>query len=131
MEGRGRTLDRDTVRSVMKKAMQIWSDHTNMDFKEISGNNPDIWVKFGSRHHGDPYPFDGQGGTLAHAFYPHNGKGLSGDVHFDDQEYFTVDSKLGKNLLWVAAHELGIIYAHFKSLNFNLLNTKSGAACTV
>ena len=69
--------------------------------------NPDIWVKFVRRSHGDPYSFDGPGGTLAHAFYPHNNKDLSGDVHFDDEEYYTYQSSIGKNLLWVATHELG------------------------
>ena len=34
-------------------------------------------------------------------------KGLSGDVHFDDDEVFTIGSKEGKSLLWVAVHEIG------------------------
>ena len=32
---------------------------------------------------------------------------LAGDVHFDDAEVYTVDSPTGRNLLWVAVHELG------------------------
>ena len=32
---------------------------------------------------------------------------MSGDIHFDDDEEFTVKSKYGKNLLWVATHEIG------------------------
>ena len=32
---------------------------------------------------------------------------LAGDVHFDDAERYTVDSPTGRNLLWVAVHELG------------------------
>lgn len=33
--------------------------------------------------------------------------GLSGDVHFDDAEEFTLGSTAGRNLLWVAVHEIG------------------------
>ena len=75
LEGRGRTLSSDTIRTVMHKAFKLWSDVTNMDFEEIEGDNPDIWVKFVRYYHDDPYSFDGEGGTLAHAFYPHNQKG--------------------------------------------------------
>ena len=33
--------------------------------------------------------------------------GLSGDVHFDDDEDYTYKSPKGRNLLWVATHEIG------------------------
>ena len=64
-------------------------------------------MKFGKGRHGGPFPFDGPGGTLAHAFYPMNNLGISGDMHLDDDEEFTVRSPRGVNLAWVMTHELG------------------------
>uniref|UniRef100_A0A3B3RV76 interstitial collagenase n=1 Tax=Paramormyrops kingsleyae TaxID=1676925 RepID=A0A3B3RV76_9TELE len=55
--------------------------------------------------HGDPYPFDGPDGTLAHAFSPSSGFG--GDTHFDEDETFTSHTTAGYNLFIVAAHEFG------------------------
>lgn len=105
-------LSRATVESVMKEAFNKWKAVTNLDFYKIEYPNSkrieaDIKVEFRSQYHGDHYPFDGPGGTLAHAFYPFNNYGLAGDVHFDDDETFSLNSKSGKNLLWIATHELG------------------------
>ena len=48
------------------------------------------------------YPFDGPGGTLAHAYFPEDGR-----AHFDEEETFTDGTSRGVNLLWVAVHEFG------------------------
>ena len=32
---------------------------------------------------------------------------IGGDIHFDDDEEFTVDKTYGTDLLWVATHEAG------------------------
>lgn len=49
-----------------------------------------------------PYPFNGPGGVLAHAYYPQDGR-----AHFDEDETFTHNTSSGTNLLWVAVHEFG------------------------
>eukprot|EP00111_Clytia_hemisphaerica_P023902 TCONS_00070408-protein len=103
-------LTRQQVEDVMTQSFDKWHKITNLNFKKLEhtdATEADIVVKFGVGSHGDPYHFDGRGGTLAHAFYPHNNLGLSGDVHFDDDEVYTIGSSQGKSLLWVAVHEIG------------------------
>jgi len=103
-------LTRKQVEDTLTTAFSRWQAITNLKFIKLeldSRELVDIEVKFVTYYHSDPYPFDGPGGTLAHAFYPHTNEGLSGDVHFDDDEQFTLGSPNGKNLLWVAVHEIG------------------------
>ena len=54
--------------------------------------------RFETGEHGDGDPFDGPGGTLAHAYFPVYG----GDAHFDDAEQWTINSGRGTNLFQVA-----------------------------
>ena len=50
-----------------------------------------------------PFPFDGNNGVLAHAFFPNSS--LRGHVHFDLDENWSIDSNI--HLATVAAHEFG------------------------
>ncbi|XP_034539770.1 collagenase 3-like [Notolabrus celidotus] len=89
----------------IEKALQVWAKVTPLRFTRIHRGTADIMISFGSRSHGDYYPFDGPDGTLAHAFAP--SQGIGGDAHFDDDETFTFRSNRGYVLFMVAAHEFG------------------------
>ncbi|KAL2088851.1 hypothetical protein ACEWY4_015750 [Coilia grayii] len=93
------------VDNAMERALQVWAKVTPLTFKRLYSGTADIMISFGTRDHGDGYPFDGPDGTLAHAFAP--ASGIGGDAHFDDDETFTFSSTAGYNLFLVAAHEFG------------------------
>ncbi|KAM9469230.1 collagenase 3-like [Clarias gariepinus] len=97
-------LPMKTVDSLIGAALDVWAKASPLHFFRSFSQQADIMVEFGSKYHGDNYPFDGPKGTLAHAFDP--GEGIGGDVHFDEDELWTADSR-GFNLYLVAAHEFG------------------------
>ena len=86
-------LSRDETRIAIKRALQSWADYTPLTFREVTRGEADIVIQFARGEHGDGYPFDGRGGTLAHAYFP--GRGIGGDAHFDDHEYFSHQSYRG------------------------------------
>ncbi|XP_033108403.1 matrix metalloproteinase-15-like [Anneissia japonica] len=89
---------------IIQAAFDIWARQTSLTFiRQNSARGADIIIKFAKGSHGDGNPFDGAGGTLAHAYFPQFG----GDAHFDDAERFTYNSYSGTNLFQVAAHEFG------------------------
>lgn len=66
-------ITRNEIRTIMQRSFHKWQSITNLKFTEQIGSaakSSDIRVRFERGQHGDSYPFDGQGGTLAHAFYP-------------------------------------------------------------
>ncbi|XP_029956629.1 collagenase 3-like [Salarias fasciatus] len=89
----------------INRALQVWARVTPLTFTRLYSGTADIMISFGRQSHGDYYPFDGPGGTLAHAFAPSSG--IGGDAHFDEDETFTFRSNRGFNLFLVAAHEFG------------------------
>ncbi|KAM4681990.1 matrilysin [Amazona ochrocephala] len=97
-------LPQKKVDDAIRRALMVWSDVTPLRFQRVFNRQADIVIAFARRGHGDGYPFDGRGGTLAHAFAP--GEGLGGDAHFDDDEKWS-ETNQEVNLFLVAAHELG------------------------
>lgn len=100
-------------KNALRSAFALWAGVTNLRFTEVSNRNrADIVILWGSGSHGDPYPFDGTNGVLAHAFYPPpNGGAIAGDAHFDDAERWTMSTRPNGSqpidLVTVAAHEIG------------------------
>ncbi|XP_068118031.1 matrix metalloproteinase-9 [Hyperolius riggenbachi] len=81
-------LDPVVTDDAFARAFQVWSDVTPLTFTRIYDGEPDINILFGADNHGDPYPFDGKDGLLAHAYPP--GAGVQGDAHFDEDEFWTL-----------------------------------------
>lgn len=95
-------LGRDTVRALMYYALKVWSDIAPLNFHEVAGSDADIQIDFTKADHNDGYPFDGPGGTVAHAFFPGE-RFTAGDTHFDDDEAWTFRSPGEENLLELLA----------------------------
>lgn len=75
----------------MHYALKVWGDITPLNFHEVAGSAADIQIDFSTADHNDRYPFDGPGGTVAHAFLPGDHH-TAGDTHFDDDEAWTFRS---------------------------------------
>merc|ERR1712047_137930 len=96
-------LSKRDVDETTAKAFNVWQEATGLTFEQRPVGSVHIEIRFEKYEHGDGDPFDGPGGTLAHAYFPQYG----GDIHVDDTEYWTISSYRGTNLLQTMTHELG------------------------
>ena len=100
-------LTEDSINQQIDSAFKVWKKHSALKFKKKKPDeDSDIRISFCPKEHGDGFPFDGAGGTLAHGFYP--GSGIGGDLHFDADESWTdKETPPYHNLFVVAVHEIG------------------------
>lgn len=86
------------------RAFNRWARTTHFTFSWTQDYlNADIKISFHSRSHGDGNPFDGRGGTLAHAWAPTDGR-----FHYDADELWSIGPVSGAyDIETVALHEIG------------------------
>ncbi|GKU85958.1 hypothetical protein SLEP1_g553 [Rubroshorea leprosula] len=99
----GRRTRADAITPV-ERAFRTWAANTHFTFSRTQDyRNADIKVSFHRGDHGDGNPFDGPGGTLAHAFAPTDGR-----FHYDADEPWSVGVVQGAyHLETLALHEIG------------------------
>ncbi|MEQ2212608.1 hypothetical protein XENOCAPTIV_002311 [Xenoophorus captivus] len=119
-------MDSSLIDDAFARAFKVWSDVTPLTFTRLFQGTADIMISFGKAgvcffYHGDPYPFDGKDGLLAHAYPP--GEGMQGDAHFDDDEYWTLGKGGGNYTYETACCCLPLVYPHL----FISLLKKTGA----
>ncbi len=102
-------LDPATAQSEIERALREWAKYANFTLSpgQQQGAERTVDILFASGAHGDGYPFDGPGGTLAHTFYPAppNSEPIAGDMHLDADEPWSAGASV--DLYSVALHEAG------------------------
>ncbi len=89
---------------ILKQSIHQWANATRgtlrlLDLTDIASSDSlksDIEIFFALGDHGDNEAFDGIGGIVAHTGYP-----MSGAVHFDAAEPWTIGKQTGVNLPYV------------------------------
>jgi hypothetical protein len=78
-------ISQTNTKNIIRDAFKAWIDYIPLEIKETCSTcSSDFVIDFAYEQHSDDYPFDGIGGTLAHAFFPEDGR-----VHFDKDEAWT------------------------------------------
>ncbi len=102
-------LSASEVQAAVLRAFEAWSSVTNVVFTPAMSATAarTVLVEFASGAHGDPYPFDSAGQTVAHTFYPVplNPESIAGDMHLNAAVNWHSGSDV--DVYTVALHEAG------------------------
>ncbi|KAI3450007.1 hypothetical protein Pfo_006672 [Paulownia fortunei] len=95
---------RTDVNQAILDATNLWASVSPFRFTYMPNyDQADIKISFQYRDHGDGNPFDGNGGILAHAFAPSDGR-----LHYDEDERWVDGVTAGAfDLQTIGLHELG------------------------
>ena len=104
------------TQSEILRAFNQWSNVAQVNF--VSGTNAQalqtVNILFARGAHGDPFPFGGPGGILAHTFYPAppNPEPIAGDMHLNDADRWQIgaNTDVYTVVLHEAGHALGLIH---------------------
>jgi hypothetical protein len=102
-------LPDSVVIGAIERALAEWSSVAALHFSRTYDTRArrNINILFASGAHDDPFPFDGRGRVLAHAFYPAgtNPEPIAGDLHLDADETWSDGG--ATDVFSVILHELG------------------------
>lgn len=98
-----------TVQSEILRAFETWASVAGVVFTPALQATAAraIAVEFAGGGHGDAFPFDGAGQTLAHTFYPIplNSESMAGDIHLNAAVNWRAGSDT--DVYTVTLHEIG------------------------
>jgi hypothetical protein len=78
-------ISQTNTAAIIREAFNAWLDYVPLKIEPACSTcEADFVIEFKREQHSDNYAFDGVGGTLAHAFFPEDGR-----VHFDKDEKWT------------------------------------------
>jgi hypothetical protein len=78
-------LNEAKTTTIIREAFNAWLGYVPLTIEPVCSTcKADFIIEFPRIQHTDAYPFDGMGGTLAHAFFPEDGR-----IHFDKDEAWT------------------------------------------
>lgn len=94
----------DEAKEPVSQAFKKWASATSFRFSRTEDlGKANLTINFNRFFHGDGNPFDGPGGTIAHAYAPTDGR-----LHYDADERWAVGAVVGAlDVETVALHEIG------------------------